>query len=229
MQSRFATSEDENPFSLSVGDLMAGLLLFFILLLCAMLQKIGAQKEFPPVPPKLVSPKADTKQKIGSSIQKRLGGDKIDVSIGSESIMIYGRDVVFFDHGSSTLKSEGKDLLKEVVPQIAEILFKDFRNEIEQDDNLQVVVEGHASKTGGNWRSNLNLSVQRAEAVVDYVFGDNDDAMPTFDYKEDLREALSVSGRSFWEATGMDGASDDKDRKVVIRIRLKKSEDSKKI
>lgn len=191
---------DENPFWISFSDLMAGLLLVFILLLSVALLAIQEKSE----------ERLDIKQEIVLLLLEEFQ-DKYDIKINTETGTITVSEGILFNFDRADLKLEGKVFLENFIPKYAEILFDNpkIRNEI-----AAVIVEGHTDREG-TYNYNMDLSLQRALNVVEYVFSNE---FPDFDYKEILREKLTANGRSFMAYKG--NLTPSKNRRVEFKFRL---------
>ena len=135
----------------------------------------------------------------------------VEIDVDSGALRIRG--IIWFEHARKELTDEAQQVLDDVIPRYAKILFNNKENE---RVITQVIIEGHASKRGGDWNLNLNLSLDRARAVLDYIVR----ADFKFPHKKVLGDRLSVHGRGFSQAVG--GHEDDHlDRKVELQFRLK--------
>ena len=138
-------------------------------------------------------------------------------------------DSVLFDVGEWTLKPEGQDALRKVLPKFFSIF-------LDEDDVLtyleQLIIEGHTDDTGpGNYQQNylynLNLSQKRALEVVNFIYRDeilSKSLNPTRLSK--LRIYLSSNGKSNSEliykkdGSGRKMVDRDKSRRVTIKYKL---------
>lgn len=192
---------DENPFWVSFSDLMAGLLLVFILLLSVALLAIQEKSE----------ERLDIKQEIILLLLKEFQ-DKYPVEINTETGTITVSEGILFDFNKFDLKPEGEVFLQDFIPKYAEILFDKpkIRNEI-----ASIIVEGHTDRIG-TYNVNMEFSLQRALSVVKHVFSNE---FPSFGYKEILREQLTANGRSFMAYK--DNLPSRESRRVEFKFRLK--------
>ena len=213
---------DENPFGLSVGDLMAGLLLIFILLLSYFISKFGEEtkelKRLQGLVKGTIEGDRETeriKDGIIEDLEEEFRNGKtsqhVEIDVDSGALGI--RNIIWFEHAKEGLTDEAQQVLDEVIPRYAKILFNKKENE---RAITQVIIEGHASKKGGDWKFNLKLSLDRARAALNYIAK----ADFKFSYKEVLGNRLSVHGRGFSQAAGELG-KDHLDRKVELQFRLK--------
>jgi len=195
------TISDENPFWISFSDLMAGLLLVFILLLSVALLAIQEKAE----------ERLDIKQEIILLLLKEFQ-DKYPVEINTETGTITVSEGILFDFNKFELKNEGKAFLKEFIPKYSEILFDNpkIRQEI-----ASVIVEGHTDRVG-SYNVNMEFSLQRALSVVKYIFSNG---FEDFEYKYVLRKKLTANGRSFMDYK--ENLISSKSRRVEFKFRLK--------
>ncbi|MGI6561176.1 MAG: OmpA family protein [Clostridia bacterium] len=89
------------------------------------------------------------------------------VEIGDNANIIIN-EAVLFDTAQWTIKPEGKKLLDEFAIAFENIL----KNPGMRDIIDSITVEGHADKTGDEF-SNMTLSLNRANAVIRYMFESN--------------------------------------------------------
>jgi outer membrane protein OmpA-like peptidoglycan-associated protein len=102
-------------------------------------------------------------------------------------------DQILFQSNSAELSEKGKSVLREVIPEWAEIVTRPKYERIIKE----VVFEGHADTRGDrdpnrNYLANLELTMRRSEAVARFVFQPD---WP-FPHQEELRDLVSSSGRS---------------------------------
>lgn len=198
--------EEESNYWLSIGDLMAGALIIFILLFVLQILNVNkklAEKE------ELLGNLGDLEGKVkqltaeGNRLEKIVGMKqaivsiiidkfkkenlKIDIDARTGNIKL--DDSILFSFGSAELKPEGKEFLKEFVPKYVEVFFGD--NNV-KPYITQIVIEGHTDNVG-SYLSNLDLSQRRALSVVKFIFGEE---MPYFKWKEDLKKIITANGRS---------------------------------
>lgn len=191
MRSTLSTSKtlaDENPFSLSLGDLMAGLLLIFVLLLSFVMLRLE----------ELVQDKKDQlvqideREQIKTLLIRRLLKEleDFDVEVDPNTGVIRIKEGILFDFGKDALKQEGKNFLRLFIPKYVGVLLTDPGV---SEHVAQVIIEGHTDNVG-SWDHNLDLSLRRANSVAVYLFTEEFGA---FHYAEDLKKLLSANGRSF--------------------------------
>ncbi|MDX8335212.1 OmpA/MotB family protein [Candidatus Cetobacterium colombiensis] len=198
--------EEESNYWLSIGDLMAGALIIFILLFVLQILNVNkklAEKE------ELLGNLGDLEDKVkrltekGNRLENIVGmkqtivsiiigkfkKENLKIDIDAKTGNIKLDDSILFSFGSAELKPEGKEFLKEFVPKYVEVFFGD--NNV-RPYITQIVIEGHTDNVG-SYLSNLDLSQRRALSVVKFIFGEE---MPYFKWKEDLKQIITANGRS---------------------------------
>ena len=182
------TLADENPFSLSLGDLMAGLLLIFVLLLSFVMLRLENLIEEKKNQLEQIDEREQIKTLLISRLLKEL--EDFDVEVDPNTGVIRVKDGILFDFSRDELKKDGKDFLRRFIPKYVGVLLTN----LEVSEHVaQIIIEGHTDNVG-SWDHNLDLSLRRANSVAAYLFTEEFGA---FDYAEDLKKLLSANGRSF--------------------------------
>lgn len=170
MSKKIIEIEDNNQFSLSTGDLMAALLLIFVLLLIGTMLKL--QEEF--------DSKSDIAERY-KELQLELYNDLYDefeddlevwdAEIDSTLTIRFKEPDVLFDAGSSNLKSSFAEILNDFFPRYINVLQDD--KYIEHIEEIRI--EGHTSIEGRNGMDeqeayfyNMKLSQDRTRSVLQY-------------------------------------------------------------
>ncbi|MBE5787128.1 MAG: hypothetical protein E7324_06260 [Clostridiales bacterium] len=125
---------------------------------------------------------------------------------------------IFFDSNSSSIKSEGYDLLARFVPVYLGVLMRP-----EYADYVgEIIIEGHTD-TAGSYKTNLKLSQNRALSVTEYCLD-----LPTLTNRQRtmLQNLLTAKGRSYSDPVyNADGTVNmAASRRVEFKFRLKDSE-----
>lgn len=191
------TEEEDSSVLLSIGDLMAGLLMIFALLFVTVLVQLKEREK--PV------------RVLIGQITQQLKANRIEVKVNEKTGDISIRDDILFDENSAVLKSDGKKFLDEFIPVYSKTIFSrpEFDEEI-----TRVIIEGHTSSKG-TYLDNLDLSLRRALSVARYVASDD----LQFGTKEDLLQKIMASGRGEIEAR--QDIDDPEDRRVQFRFQFK--------
>ena len=141
----FSEQPQENPFALSIGDLMAALLLIFVLLLTSTLLRL--QDEFEnksKVAERYTEVKENLYKKLSVEFKDSLKNWKAEID-SLDLTVRFKEPSMFFALNSSAVKPEFKSILNYFFPKYIEVLYgKDFRNNIEE-----IRIEGHTDTIGG--------------------------------------------------------------------------------
>lgn len=117
----FNTNEGEG-FSLSISDIMSGLLLIFILLLSSVLLEMTEQKEKNEYTLSMVSEQEKAKRSIISELSGEL--DEFDLEVDSKTGIVRIKESLLFEYGKYDITERGEDFLKIFIPKYASILLK---------------------------------------------------------------------------------------------------------
>ncbi|MBQ49982.1 MAG: hypothetical protein CMP10_21560 [Zetaproteobacteria bacterium] len=145
------------------------------------------------------------RKKIATKMADRFKNLGIDVALDKKTGKIYLRsdESYLFANASSALQKEMEDKLQTVIPVYAEELLGDPKI---SHLITEINIVGHASPSykkqpvdphlasGDAYKFNLKLSLNRANAVADYVF---DKEFGSFQNKNQFRRLVSVSGVGF--------------------------------
>jgi len=149
------------------------------------------------------------KLKVIAELKASLG-DKINIDKKNGSLRLASN--ILFDKGSAQLKEAAKaQLAKNFVNYISALI--ENRNIAPHID--KIIIEGH-SDSDGSYLYNLNLSQQRAYAVMNYLL--------TLDYikRNNIKSKLVASGRSYLDVIKVNGKEDkDASRRIEVKFRLK--------
>lgn len=142
----------------------------------------------------------ELKQTLGNSVNvTKSGALKLDSKI-------------LFDKGSSELKTEAQEQLKELFTRYIEALMS---NPAIKPNIENIVIEGHTDSDGG-YLSNLKLSQDRALSVMNYIL-----TLPIAK-KYSLENYLTASGRSYLDRVMENGVENkEASRRIEFKFRLK--------
>lgn len=175
----WASEAPEQEYWLSYSDLMAGLLMVFVLMLLISLDRYGG-------PAKVKLELDGANASVIKDLQAQFK-DSQDVSVDSHTGAIRFRDAVLFREGSAIILPDGERILREFAPKYMKVLAGNRNNR----RYLQsIAIEGHTNDNG-SYMYNLNLSQQRAFAVMQFLLRN------ARDYQSDLREFATANGESF--------------------------------
>jgi outer membrane protein OmpA-like peptidoglycan-associated protein len=190
------SSIDETGAWLSISDLMAGILMIFVLLLISTLARL---MEFDEQANK-------NRVIIIEGLQAELQKANIDSIIDPETGSMSLESSVLFTENSSQLKPKGKQFLDKLIPIYSQVIFQS--DEI-SDEVLFLVIEGHADSREKP-RKAMSLSMRRAESVIEYIDG------MIFHYKGKFLKKILAAGRGSLDANSKLTAKQN--RKVLFRF-----------
>lgn len=206
----------DNIFWTTMSDLMLGLCIVFMTLF------ILAMTGFTQESVKLQQQRAQT----ASELAEKLKVEKIDAEVDiSGSVKI--SDVQLFEVGSYQLSPKGKQFLDKFTPIYFDTIFE---NEAITKNVENIIIQGHTdSQTFRDAKSeneqfirNMNLSLQRAYAVQEYMLSKTKYKKI---YDKNLRNMLVVEGRSYSDPVLDSQGKEDfsKSRRVELKLRIKGS------
>ena len=201
---------EENAFALSTGDLMAGLLFIFILLLMGALlqvQKNAEQDE------EIVKKYDKTKTQLYIDLQKEFKDDLATwrATIDSSLCIRFQEPSMLFDEGKQELKPRFKEILNDFFPRYIAVLKRpEYRDNI-----VEIRIEGHTNSNGGYY-SNMELSQDRTRSVLQYCFS----LMPPNDIIW-MKKLVTANGLSSSHLIYKKNGEEDKflSRRVEFRVR----------
>lgn len=237
---------EETNYWQSYSDMMAALLMVFILIVAVSIvsmnqykKELAAQseellvrqemleaqnEEYLKLKEELEQKQAEidriigVKQEIIEALNEELSRQDIAITIDQQSGAIVFDSSILYDRSQFTLKKEGTAFLDRFLPIYIGVLFNDeFK-----DDIAEIIIEGHTDTESG-YMYNLELSQQRALSVVSYCLSDSALSQAQ---KDQLRSIITANGRSFSNPVyGADGKVDAaKSRRVEVKFRLKDEE-----
>jgi len=208
---RLKNYDEEHSFWMSYSDLMASILIIFILLFIYKIldYQTGLERK-----EKVIQDLTNTRLKIIALLQKEFEKEHLSIEIDPRTGAIKLSESVLFDYGKSELKPEGKVFLNKFIPIYLRILLgnPEIKKEI-----AQIIVEGYTDNKG-DYIFNLNLSQERAFSVVKYLFDDHFN----YPYKNELKNYITANGRSYINLIyNPDGTINaQKSRRVEFQFRL---------
>ena len=133
-------------------------------------------------------------------------------------------DLELFEVGSYNLSTKGKIYLNKLIPIYVDTIFS--KDElVGQIENI--VIQGHTDSQSyagiknpnEQYLKNMNLSLERANSVANYIFYTNYNKK----YNDKLKKILVVEGKSYSEPILVNGKEDyNKSRRVELRLKTKK-------
>lgn len=164
--------EKNNQFDLSTGDLMASLLMVFVL--CLIGTMLQLQEEFDDKS-KVAERYKELQTQIYIDLHEEFKDDLKDwgAEIDKEQLIFRFKEPrILFPSGSSVMKQEFRDILKSFFPRYIKVLNGDnYKDHIEE-----IRVEGHTSSEGQKGMTdeeayfyNMKLSQDRTRSVLSFV------------------------------------------------------------
>jgi outer membrane protein OmpA-like peptidoglycan-associated protein len=202
-----SSGAESSSLASSLTDLMTSLAVIFVLLLVASLNNISGGRDTV----------ADLRNLL-LALLKEFQPNGVDVKVDEKDplvlLVIVPEDLFRFEFNKADIPQAGNRFLEKFAPKLVEgVCDRKLR-----DDIASVVVEGHADYRGSD-EANLNISQQRASAVVIKTLdilrlGGHEDLSACF------KDLVSASGR---------GAADplpdpDRSRRVIFKIRARSAE-----
>lgn len=227
--------DEETTYWLSYSDMMAALLLTFVLIISfTMLQ---AKKQYEKKEQELVEQQqiVQEQQMVMEKQQEQLDKlvgvrseliealkDEFDdtdlkVAVDPQTGSITFDSSVLFDFNKYELKTSGKVFLEEFLPRYLNVLLSsDYKEYVSE-----IIIEGHTD-TQGEYLMNLELSQKRALSVASFCLDENGSILPSAEVLE-LRSMVTANGRSYSNPIyNTDGTVNmDASRRVEFKFRLK--------
>lgn len=209
-QQKTYQSREENAFSLSTGDLMAGLLFIFILLLMGALLQVQEKAE---QDEEIVKRYDQIKTHLYVDLQEEFKDDLAvwRATIDSTLCIRFQEPSMLFAYAKSDLKPKFRAILDDFFPRYIAVL-----NRPQYRDNIEEIrIEGHTDSDGGYY-SNMELSQDRTRTVLEYCFS----LMPEADIRW-LKGLVTANGLSSSHLILNADGEEDKDlsRRVEFRVR----------
>lgn len=208
-RNRDIENDEENAFALSTGDLMAGLLFIFILLLMGAMLQVQEKAE---QDEEIVKRYDQIKTQLYIDLQEEFKEDLTvwRATIDSTLCVRFQEPSMLFDEGDDNLKQNFKGILDDFFPRYIAVLMRP-----QYKDNIEEIrIEGHTNSNGGYF-SNMELSQNRTRAVLQYCLN----MMP----EEDMAWAkalITANGLSSSHLIMKDGQEDKElSRRVEFRVR----------
>lgn len=206
---RHIEGSSENVFALSTGDLMAGLLFIFILLLMGALLQVQEKAEQDEA---IVKKYDQIKTQLYIDLQEEFKDDLTvwRATIDSTLCVRFQEPSMLFDNNEAVLKPQFKEILNDFYPRYIAIL-----NKPEYRDNIEEIrIEGHTS-SDGSYFHNMELSQDRTRAVLEYCMG-----LMKPNQQDWARQFITANGLSSSHLITINGKEDKElSRRVEFRVR----------
>ena len=202
-------SREENAFMLSTGDLMAGLLFIFILLLMGAILQVQEKAE---EDERIVQKYDQIKTQLYIDLQEEFKEDlKVwRATIDSTLCIRFQEPAMLFDNDKAELKPLFKDILNDFFPRYIQVL-----NRPEYKGNIvEIRIEGHTDSNGGYFH-NMELSQNRTRTVLEYCF-----SLMTREQIIWAKSLITANGLSSSQPILVNGVEDKSlSRRVEFRVR----------
>lgn len=228
---------DENPFSLSLGDLMAGLLLIFILVLSFvmldLMEKEERDDEIQKVLLKIFTDYVELRGNLYIALEREFEKDleRWNAILDRETLSVRFREPkVLFAQGEAKVQFAFKEILDDFFPRYIQILKRpEYVNAI-----AEVRIEGHTSSEWSEdvspedaYIHNMELSQDRTRSVLQYVL-----QIPAiYSDKNWLQQHLTANGLSSSKLITYPNGTQNREesRRVEFRARTNAEKQLEKI
>ncbi len=225
---RYSSSHE---FWQSYSDMMAALLLMFVLIMAFTLAQslrtfeeqrkvLEERQQMIDLQQEQIGKLIGVKSEIINELSLAFKDSDLNIKIDPQTGAITLDSSILFALGSSNLSKEGQEFVKEFFPQyISALLSEEYKDYI-----AEIIIEGHTD-TKGTFMFNLALSQDRAYEVAKYCLDERKTVLPP-EQLDDLRKIITANGRSYSNPIyNEDGTINaDESRRVEIKFRLKDEE-----
>ncbi|MGL1902547.1 MAG: OmpA family protein [Fibrobacterales bacterium] len=224
---------EDSGYWLSISDLMAGVLIVFILLFVI---KLNTEAKVKRVFNELYQKRETVVDKIKDKFH-----DKHQVEVQEDGTLRFkisdkGKAEGWFKEGSSVLQSIAKEELTEILPGYFNILISTLENDsifidndVHEKIDYEVIVEGHTDKMGkkgaktelDSYLYNLELSQKRAFSVSTFI--QKDLLFSDSNHRLILQKRLAANGKSYTHLLVNDSTGEVDpvaSRRVEVRFKI---------
>ena len=205
---------NNNIFWTTMADLLLGLAIIFMTLFVLAITGFSQQS----------IQQKQQQMEVNKELIEKLKEANIDAQVDPLTGDIKISDLELFEVGSYNLSTKGKIYLNKLIPIYVDTIFS--RDElVGQIENI--VIQGHTDSQSyagiknpnEQYLKNMNLSLERANSVANYIFYTNYNKK----YNDMLKKILVVEGKSYSEPILVNGKEDyNKSRRVELRLKTKK-------
>lgn len=224
-------TEEKLNFWLSYSDMMAALLMIFILILsCTLMEmretyeakqaELAEQKQIIAQQQQQIDQIVGIREDLIDALSEEFADSSLSVKVDAQTGAITFDSNLLFAYNKDNLQAAGKAFLAEFLPKYFSILLdEDFSPYV-----AEIIIEGHTDDDG-DYIYNLRLSQNRAFVVASYCLDANNHLLNS-EQLEQLRVLLTANGRSYSAPIHAEDGSVDKgaSRRVEIKFRLKDEE-----
>ncbi|KJR41974.1 Outer membrane protein, OmpA/MotB [Candidatus Magnetoovum chiemensis] len=223
----------DNPFALSIGDLMAALLLIFALLLSLTLLQLQIElkkqtktaQDYKEIAEKYKLLQEDLYKDLYEEFKNDL--EKWSAILEKSTLTIrFQEPDVLFEVNESVIKEKFKLILDDFFPRYVKLLYQP-----KYKDNIEEIrIEGHTSSEWSEanedpetaYFENMRLSQDRTRSVLHYAIG----ALQQNDEREWTRSKITANGLSSSKLIYDDSGAENKNqsRRVEFRVRTNAEE-----
>ena len=217
-----ALKQEDNPFGLSVGDLMAALLLIFVLLLMATLLKLQKEREdVVEVAKEYLETKKDIYNSLTDEFSTLISNGTI--TIDTTLMIRFVSPSVKFSSNQTKLNSNFQSLLTYFFPKYIQVL-EPYRSELRE-----IRIEGHTDNNYNfgpgisEYFYNMELSQGRTRSTLEYCLKLIYNDLETYKWVKPLITANGLSSSKLIRDSNAQ-VNKSKSRRVEFRIRTNAEE-----
>ncbi|MEG1585812.1 MAG: OmpA family protein [Bacteroidales bacterium] len=211
-KNEFEENGSDSSFGLSIGDLMASLLLLFVLLLAATLLNLQNQYDDQlTVAARYNEVKKNIYDELHVTFRDSLTSWQAEID-STELVVRFTEPGMLFDNNQSNIKPEFKKILADFFPKYIEVLTRsDFKDNIEE-----IRIEGHTD-SNGDYYYNMKLSQDRTRSTLEYSM----QQLPPVAERDWVQKRLTANGLSSSKPILDKQGNENKQasRRVEFRIR----------
>ena len=218
-------SRDQEGHWVAVSDLMAGLMMIFMLISVVFMVDVETERNRIQDVAILYD---HLRQELHKDLQEEFAEDlpKWGAELDKDLSFRFNDSEILFDNGKSELKQQFKTILADFFPRYMRIITQ----EAYHDDILEIRIEGH---TSSGWLGaydeddayirNMDLSQARTRSTLAFVMGLND-------VKQDkswLKQYLTANGLSSAKVIRNEDGKEDPERSRRVEFKVRTDADSR--
>lgn len=217
-------AKSEQSYWQSYSDMMAALLLMFILIMSFVLvqsYKVFEEKQLQIVEQQeQIEALVGVKAEIIFALSEAFKDTNLTIEIDKKTGAITLDSSVLYEFNSAVLSKEGQTFLKDFLPLYISVIMRDEYKPYVSE----IIIEGHTDPVG-DYMYNLDLSQRRALSVAEYCLDTKYNILQEQQVQE-LRRLMTANGKSYsdpiYDEEGV--INDQKSRRVEIKFRLQDEE-----
>lgn len=230
---------EETSYWSSYSDMMAALLLVFVLIISATMiqakRQLEEQQGILEEQAEELAEQIETNEKQAEELERLTGlrvslieglnnefaGTDLSVQVDPKTGAITFDSSILFDVDKHKIKDDGKKFLQKFIPKYLKVLLSDeFKDHV-----AEIIIEGHTDPNG-TYFHNLELSQDRALEVAKFCLDEKNKVVKKEEIKK-LQKIITCNGRSFsdpiYKGNGKD-VNYEASRRVEFKFRLKDEE-----